>query len=132
MTDITAQPWTDADVDRYALVIAAAGGDDQWINGTKTAPDMPNIDKILMDDYRGDARAVLTALHEDGRLCPPGRADDALPAILAAIDNALRNGSHMTGGNLALDLLCDRLNVDRDRLVFRPDWAATVRDVERG
>lgn len=59
-------------------------------------------------------------------------ADDALPAILAAIDNALRNGSYMTGGNLALDMLCDRLNVDRDRLVFRPDWAANVRDTDRG
>ncbi|MEU3452269.1 hypothetical protein ABZ671_01300 [Micromonospora sp. NPDC006766] len=59
-------------------------------------------------------------------------ADGDLPLILAAVDNALRNGSHMTGGNLAFDMLCDRLGVDRDQLVFRPDWAATVPDVSRG
>ncbi|GGM27850.1 hypothetical protein GCM10011608_10830 [Micromonospora sonchi] len=71
--------------------------------------------------------------------CPlhggPAAADDPhLPAILAAIDNALRNGSHMTGANLAFELLCERLGVDRDRLVFQSGWAATVPDLpaERG
>lgn len=86
MTDQTdTQPWTDADVDRYALVIAAAGGDDKWIDGSTTAADMPNIDKILMDDYRGDSRAVLAALHADGRLCQPGDAER-----LALLEAAVR------------------------------------------
>jgi hypothetical protein len=53
-----------------------------------------------------------------------------LPLILAAIDNALRNGSYMTGANLALEMLCDHLDVDRDGLVFRPDWAAGTRITE--
>ena len=46
-----------------------------------------------------------------------------LPVLLAAVDNALRNGSYMTGANVAFNRLCDRLGVDRDGLVFRPDWA---------
>lgn len=41
----------------------------------------------------------------------------------AAVDNALRNGSYMTGANYAFNLLCDpHLGVDRDALEFRPDW----------
>lgn len=44
--------------------------------------------------------------------------------LLSAIDNALRNGSHMTGANLALNELCDDLGVDRDRLpAFDPQWS---------
>jgi hypothetical protein len=43
--------------------------------------------------------------------------------LLAAVDNALRNGSHMTGANLAFAILCERLAVDRDALVFDPVWA---------
>lgn len=43
--------------------------------------------------------------------------------MLAAIDNSLRNGSHMTGANLAFNMLCMALRVDRDSLEFDPDWA---------
>lgn len=48
-------------------------------------------------------------------------------AELAAIDNALRNGSYMTGANLAFRYLCDRLGVDREALVFDPQWSAQRR-----
>lgn len=53
----------------------------------------------------------------------PDTAETDLRPILAAIDNALRNGSHMTGANYAFALLCDRLGVEPDALEFRPDWA---------
>jgi hypothetical protein len=43
--------------------------------------------------------------------------------LLAAVDSALRNGSYMTGANLAFGLLCERLGVDRDGLAFDPLWA---------
>lgn len=46
---------------------------------------------------------------------------------LAAIDNALRNGSYMTGANVAFSNLCDRLGVDRDTLVFDPRWSTRRR-----
>lgn len=47
-----------------------------------------------------------------------------VPVLLAAVDNALRNGSYMTGANLAFEMLCDRLGVDRDRLPeFDPRWS---------
>lgn len=36
--------------------------------------------------------------------------------LLAPIDNALRNGSYMTKANLALELLCEQVGVDRDGL----------------
>ncbi|WP_416901338.1 hypothetical protein [Micromonospora echinospora] len=80
--DSTGRPWSDADIDRYALVIAAAGGDDQWINGTKSDPDFDP--QILMNDYRSDARAVLGALHDDERLCPTGTLD-RLAEVEAAV-----------------------------------------------
>lgn len=51
-----------------------------------------------------------------------------LRTLLAAIDNALRNGSYMTGANLALDILCERLDVERDDLEFDPLWARNVSD----
>ncbi|MGI5247587.1 hypothetical protein [Dactylosporangium sp. CA-139066] len=47
-------------------------------------------------------------------------ADQDVLDMLGSIDNALRNGSHMTNANLAFLLLCERLGVDRDRLVFNP------------
>ncbi|MEU7170235.1 hypothetical protein ABZ949_01935 [Micromonospora tulbaghiae] len=53
--------------------------------------------------------------------------DAGLPLLLAAVDNALRNGSYMTNANVAFNMLCDRLGVDRDRLVFDPGWAAKLR-----
>jgi hypothetical protein len=55
---------------------------------------------------------------------------DALPLLLGAIDNALCNGSYMTGANLAFDMLCDRLDVDRDALVFDPRWAAIAQVID--
>lgn len=96
MTDTTVQPWTDAEVDRYALVIAAAGGDDQWINGVKRATDIDP--EALMEDYRGDARAVLAALHEDGRLCPPGTM-----ARLAELEAAVQRVRDLCARALADD-----------------------------
>lgn len=55
-----------------------------------------------------------------------------LPKIMAAIDNALRNGSYMTGANLAFEMLCDHLGVERDSLVFRPDWSLTRKRAGKG
>lgn len=58
---------------------------------------------------------------------PPSR----IPTLLASIDNALRNGSYMTGANLALDMLCDELKVNRTELPpFDPRWAVGVPDRE--
>jgi hypothetical protein len=49
--------------------------------------------------------------------------DQHMQILLTAIDNALRNGSNMTGANYALTELCDELGIDRDRLpVFDPAW----------
>ena len=49
--------------------------------------------------------------------------------LLSAIDNALRNGSYMTGANLALDMLCEDLGEYRDQLpAFEPKWARTLPD----
>lgn len=54
---------------------------------------------------------------------------DRLPILLAAIDNALRNGSYMTGANLAFEYLCDDLGVNRDSLPpFDPRWPAAERE----
>lgn len=51
-----------------------------------------------------------------------GRADRTR-VLLAAVDNALRNGSYMTGANYAFTELCDDLGVDRDELSpFDPRW----------
>jgi len=46
-----------------------------------------------------------------------------LPALLAAVDNALRNGSYMTNANLAFEYLCDHLGVDRNSLIFDRQWS---------
>jgi hypothetical protein len=52
-------------------------------------------------------------------------ADDRTRILLSAIDNALRNGSYMTGANVAFNYLCDELGVERDSLPpFNPRWAA--------
>lgn len=52
--------------------------------------------------------------------------------LLAAIGNALRNGSYMTGANLAFVMLCERLGVDDDALVFDPLWARAAPPPEGG
>lgn len=50
-------------------------------------------------------------------------ADHRTRVLLSAIDNALRNGSYMTGANLAFDYLCEQLGVDQDHLPpFNPRW----------
>lgn len=49
---------------------------------------------------------------------------------LAAIDNALRNGSHMTGANLAFHLLCSAAGVAEDVLEFNPKWVQSQRTAE--
>ncbi len=54
-------------------------------------------------------------------------ADERPLLLLTAIDNALRNGSYMTGANYAFTELCDDLGVDRDRLpMFDPTWAENL------
>lgn len=50
-----------------------------------------------------------------------------LEALLASVDNALRNGSDMNNANLAFEVLCDRLGVDREALVFDPRWSQPER-----
>ena len=50
-------------------------------------------------------------------------AGTPLETLLASVDNALRNGSDMNNANLAFLLLCDRLGVDRDTLVFDRSWS---------
>ncbi len=47
---------------------------------------------------------------------------------LAAIDNALRNGSYMTNANIGMDRLCARFGIDRDALSFDPQWAQLSED----
>lgn len=72
------------------------------------------------DVERGEA--ALTAVvneHVDALLVELERlADQDVLDMLGSIDNALRNGSYMTNANLAMNLLCERLGVDRDKLVF--------------
>jgi hypothetical protein len=67
---------------------------------------------------------ALTAVvneHVEALLCELERlADQDVVDMLASVDNALRNGSAMNNANLAFELLCERLGVDRDRLVFEP------------
>lgn len=88
-----------------------------------------HVEQMLpADDEEADMRAQLGAAEtEVDRLraeldaAPAGRYE--LPrAVLAAIDNALLHGSYMTGANLAFDLLCERLGVEREALVFDPLW----------
>lgn len=50
-------------------------------------------------------------------------AGTPLESLLASVDNALTTGSRMNNANLAFLLLCDRLGVDRDALVFDPTWS---------
>jgi hypothetical protein len=50
-------------------------------------------------------------------------ADTPLETLLASVDNALTTGSDMNNANLAFLLLCDRLGVDRDALVFDRSWS---------
>lgn len=49
---------------------------------------------------------------------------DPMGEELAAIDHALTTGANMTNANLALDLLCERLGVDRESLVYDPQWSS--------
>lgn len=59
----------------------------------------------------------------------PRPADtDPLPVLLASINNALTTGSYMTNANLAFELLCDYLTVDRNALTFDPKAAARISD----
>lgn len=100
---------------------------------------MTSLDTNLITLHADEARAYLagdpdqdiergeTALkavvdeHVDALLCELERlADQDVVDMLGSIDNALRNGSHMNNANLAFDLLCERLGVDRDKLVFDP------------
>jgi hypothetical protein len=81
-----------------------------WDQGA-CSPDLPSL------------RHYLDAIDFD--LALVGRSEDPKRqlVLLAAVDNALRNGSYMTGANLAFDMLCKDLGVDRDTLTFDPRWA---------
>jgi hypothetical protein len=50
---------------------------------------------------------------------------DRIRVLLSAIRNSLRNGSYMTGGNLAFLYLCEQLGLDDESDVpeFQADWA---------
>jgi hypothetical protein len=100
---------------RWLFTLMAPRGED-------SAKAWENASEKSRNAYRDIAAALIEVLQRD----PADVRADLLP-MLAAVDNALRNGSHITGANLAFDMLCDRLGVDRDGLVFRPEWAATVR-----
>lgn len=96
----------------------------------------PALDRVraLAGDLDGADGVVLTGAEVarmiraavDGRELPglDVRSPDLTPlqVLLAAVDNCLRMGSHMNGGNYAMELLCDRLGVSRDQLVFDPGW----------
>jgi hypothetical protein len=74
---------------------------------------------------KASGRVLLYGTLRPGAL--PGEPDAQLPpleVLLAAVHHSLTTGSRMTGANLALELLCARLGVDRDALVFRPGWLA--------
>lgn len=70
------------------------------------------------------ARMIRAAMDgQDPQSAPGVLVDDVpLPVLLAAVDNCLRQGSYMTGGNLAFSLLCEQLGVERDALAFDPAW----------
>jgi len=75
-----------------------------------------------VDLDRGDASLKrVVEEHVDALLVELERlTDQDVVDMLGSIDNALRNGSSMNNANLAFDLLCERLGVDRDRLLFTP------------
>jgi len=76
-------------------------------------------------------RHLLDVLDMDLALVPRSEDPRWQRVLLAAIDNALRNGSYMTGANLAFEMLCDELGVDRDELpAFDPRWNRKAGDVE--
>lgn len=77
----------------------------------------PDVD---LDRGEGALTAVVNE-HVEALLCELERlADQDVVDMLGSIDNALRNGSYMNNANLAFELLCDRLGVDRDKLTFTP------------
>lgn len=123
MTDTTAQPWTDDEVERYARVIAAAGGDDKWIDGKVSDPEFdPNQ---LLEDYKGDARAVLAALHADGRL----RTGDET-ARIAELEAALQRVRDLCARALADDG-SDPVGGWEDPTPI-PGWVAAVENAING
>lgn len=83
---------------------------------------------IRMPDLTSVGR-YLDVLEYDLALAPRLDDPDRVRTLIAAIDNALRNGSYVSGANLALDMLCDELGIDRDALpAFEPKWAKNVPD----
>jgi hypothetical protein len=50
-------------------------------------------------------------------------AGTPLATLPAPVDNALTTGSDMSNANLAFELLCERLGVDRDALVHDRGWS---------
>jgi transcriptional regulator with XRE-family HTH domain len=74
-------------------------------------------------------RYLLDVLDMDVALVPRSEDPKWQRVLLSAIDNALRNGSYMTGANLAFEMLCDELGVVRDELpTFDPRWAQHRKD----
>lgn len=91
--------WTDEERGfvETALAAADAGNAGHW----------PTVAAYLAAEVRR-----LRAL--DG--ATPAVDRDVLTAALGWVDNALRNGSAMTRANLAFEVLCRQLGVDRDSL----------------
>jgi hypothetical protein len=73
-------------------------------------------------EYGEEALIAVVGEHVDALLVELERlTDQDVLDMLGSIDNALRNGSSMNNANLAFELLCERLDVDRERLQFAPD-----------
>lgn len=71
----------------------------------------------------------LRALDLDLAVVPKIENVARMRILLASIDNALTTGSHMTGANLAFDMLCEELDINRERLRFDPTWSRTISNV---
>jgi hypothetical protein len=86
---------------------------------------MTDLDANLVAHDLSQARACLAA---DPDVELERLTDQDVLDMLGSIDNALRNGSNMNNANLAFELLCERLGVNRETLVFAPDRIGQIED----
>lgn len=106
---------------------SAASGPHVWLKVREAIPGEPvavaHVHLTAGSAWRlSEQLQHLVRNHYQGDATPEGSAP--VPVLLAAIANALRNGSHMTNANLAFAYLCDALGIGEDDLPpFDPSWS---------
>lgn len=112
LIDQSVATMTDADVEAALQDVLRRAGCGQLADGSGAAIPVREALQGVLEGGSSVQRVPVEAAP-----IPPVRT------LLAAIDWALRTGSNMTNANLAMDLLCERLGVDRDRLKVDPVWS---------